>query len=79
MENLKKYNKIFREVFSVNDEDLNDDFNNFSAENWDSISQLSLVTEIENEFDVFIDTNDILDFKSYKIGKKILKKYQVEI
>ena len=79
MENLKKYNRVFMLVFSVKESELNDGFNNYSVDNWDSISQLTLVTEIENEFDILIDTNDILDFKSYEIGKSILKHYQITI
>jgi acyl carrier protein len=79
MENLKKYNKVFMEVFSVKESELNEGFNNYSVDNWDSINQLALVTEIENEFDILIDTNDILDFKSYEIGKSILKNYEITI
>ena len=43
MENVKKYNVIFMEVFSVGEEVLNDEFKQGNVENWNSIHQLNLV------------------------------------
>jgi acyl carrier protein len=50
-----------------------------SIHQWDSITHLNLVTNIEEEFDVMFETEDILEFKSYEKGKEILKKYDIEI
>lgn len=47
MENVKKYNVIFMEVFSVGEEVLNDEFKQGNVENWNSIHQLNLVSYIE--------------------------------
>ena len=79
MENIKKYNKIFTAVFNVNETDLNGDFSITSVDNWDSITQLTLVSELEDEFDIMLDTQDILEFQSYEEGKKIVKKYDIEL
>ncbi|MDJ0646041.1 MAG: acyl carrier protein [Flavobacteriaceae bacterium] len=79
MENIKKYNKIFTAVFNVNETDLNGDFSITSVDNWDSITQLTLVSELEDEFDIMLDTQDILEFQSYEEGKKIVKKYNIEL
>ena len=40
---------------------------------------MSLVAEIESAFDIMMDTDDIIDFSSFKKGIEILKKYDVEI
>ena len=72
MENVKKYNVIFMEVFSVGEEVLNDEFKQGNVENWNSIHQLNLVSYIEESFDVMLDTEDILGLTSYSKGKEIL-------
>ena len=46
---------------------------------WDSVGHMSLMVEIEDTFDIMMDTDDIIDFSSYEIGKKILSdNYEVE-
>ena len=77
MENLENYKTVFKDVFEVEDEVLNDTFSSTNVDNWDSITQLHLVTSIEDMFDVILDTEDILDFKSFEKGKIILKKYDI--
>lgn len=77
MNKLDTYNKIFISVFNTNEEDLLDDFSIDSVDKWDSITQLTLVTELEDEFDIMLDTEDILEFKSYDFGKKIMSKYDI--
>lgn len=77
MSNLTKYNTVFTEVFNVSEDRLGADFSSTAVDNWDSIIQLSLVTEIEDAFDIMLDTEDILNFKSYETGKTIVAKYGV--
>jgi hypothetical protein len=40
---------------------------------------MSLISLLENEFDIMIEMDDVIDFGSYTIGIDILKKYDVEI
>jgi len=77
MENLEKYNQAFIENFSVDVSVLNDAFGVDTVESWDSVAQLSLVSAIEDIFDIMLDAEDILGFRSYGAGKDILKKYQI--
>ena len=79
MSNLKKYKSVFISVFNAKESDFKNEFSVSSVDNWDSITQLSLITEIEDEFDIMFDTNDILEFRSYKIGKELLLKYNIKI
>ncbi|MBR6400419.1 MAG: acyl carrier protein [Firmicutes bacterium] len=78
MENLKKYNDIFCRVMNVNDSALNEKFTFKDAPQWDSVAHLSLISELEDEFDVLFDSEDILHYESYLNGIKILKRYGVE-
>ena len=79
MNNLEKYDKIFCEVFLVEKNILNTEFDYKSVEGWDSVCQLSLTTALEDEFDIMFDAEDILELTSYEKGKAILKKYEIEL
>lgn len=75
----QRYKDIFAEIFEVDEGQLGPDFNSDNVEKWDSVIQLSLVNAMEDEFDIMLDTEDILEFKSYEGGKAILAKYDVEV
>lgn len=45
-----------------------------SCENWDSMAQLNIVVELESEFDVTLEPEDIANMKSYADIIKILKR-----
>jgi len=38
---------------------------------------MGLIATLEENFDIMMDTDDIIDFSSYEKGKEILKKYDV--
>lgn len=79
MTNLERYNKIFMDVFNVNASQLNESFTFKTVPQWDSVAHLSLISELEDAFDILFDSEDILHYGSYENGKKILKKYSVDI
>ena len=39
---------------------------------------MHLISVIEKKFKIQMDINDIIDFSSFKQGKKILKKYKIK-
>lgn len=77
MTNLEKLIDIFCEVFSVEADALNENFDSSSVEGWDSVHQLSLSTIIEDTFDIMLDPDDIIMFTSYENVKEVLKKYEL--
>ena len=79
MSNLKKLNRIFCEVFSVEETALNNEFDNKSVEGWDSVRQLSLTSLVEEAFDIMLDPEDMIEFTSYDNAKNILSKYEIEL
>jgi len=79
MSNLEKYNSVFASVFNVSETVLNDDFSSTSVDNWDSITQLGLVTAMEDTFDIMLDPEDILGFKSYALGKEIVTRNGINL
>lgn len=79
MTNLERLNNIFCEVFTVDVDALNENFNNCTVEGWDSVHQLSLTSAVEDEFDIMLDAEDILECNSYNKVKAILAKYDIEL
>ena len=80
MSNLEILNSAFSDVFSVNEEKLNESFINVNVDGWDSIRHLTLVTAIEDAFDIMFDPEDIIAITSYKTAKEVLSsKYGIEL
>lgn len=44
---------------------------------WDSVGHMQLISQIESDFDIMIDTQDVIDMSSFQKAKEILKKYGV--
>lgn len=79
MENIEKYNNAFVEVFGAKAEELNDNYGKETVGEWDSVHQLSLVSELEEAFDIMFDPEDIMELTSYAAGKELLAKYEVTL
>lgn len=79
MSNSEKYDSIFKQVLNANAEQLNDTFTFRDVPQWDSVAHLTLISELEDAFDVMFDSEDILHFGSYENGKKILERMGVEV
>ena len=77
MENLEKYNNAFVEVFGSKVEELNDDYSKDTVGEWDSVHQLTLISILEEAFDIMFDPEDIMEMTSYAKGKELLAKYDV--
>lgn len=78
MTNLQKYEKVFVDTFGVSTDVLNESFTFKDVPVWDSVAHLSLISELEDTFDVLFDAEDILHYGSYLNGIEILKRYGVE-
>ena len=78
MTNLEKYNEAFISTFNVEEEALAT-LEYQGVKEWDSIGHMSLVSELEDAFDIEMETDDIVDFSSYEKGKEIMMKYGVEL
>lgn len=78
-ENLAKYNDCFVESLEIELNLVNEKLEYNSIQQWDSIGHMSLIAALEETFDITIETDDIIDFSSYKKGVEILNKYKVKI
>jgi len=77
MTNKEKYNQIFVDCFLIGENQLNDALIYNSLPAWDSVGHMKMIAALEEAFDIMMDTDDIIDFSSYKKGFSILAKYNV--
>ena len=75
---LEKYKKAFTEALSIDQSKFDDKVKYNEIPEWDSIGHMTLISELEENFSISIDTDDIVDFSSFEAGKKILSKYGVK-
>ena len=78
MTNLEKYNNAFLNALEVSLNDL-EELEYGLVKNWESLGHMSLIAEIEETFDIEINPEDITQFTNYKVGKKLLKKYNIYV
>lgn len=78
MTNKEKYNNVFVESLDVTEDQLAN-LKYQDVPSWDSVGHMSLISEIEDAFDIQFETDDIVEFNSYQKGIELLKKYDVEI
>jgi acyl carrier protein len=76
MTNIEKYTKVFTETFNVSAGDA-EKLEYQAIQEWDSVGHMGLIAELEETFEIMLDTDDIIDFSSYEKGKEILAKYNV--
>jgi len=76
MTNLNDYDQAFINIFKIDSSQL-PGLKYQSIGDWDSVGHMSLIAELEEKFEIMMDTEDIIDFSSYEKGKEILKKYDI--
>ena len=77
MTNLEKYNQVMCDSLEVTMDQL-PGLKYQDVKLWDSVGHMTLVANLEDAFDIMMETDDIIDFSSYEKGKEILAKYDVD-
>lgn len=73
MTNLEKYNEVFCKTFEITEDKLAGlKYQDIDA--WDSVGHMTLVANLEDAFDIMMETDDIIDLSSYEKGQEILAK-----
>ena len=79
MSNKKKYQDIFIKSLAMDSKKFYENIKYNEIPEWDSIGHMTLISGLEEGFTISMETDDIVDFSSFKKGMDILKKYKVEI
>lgn len=78
MTNIEMYKNAFVKGLEVG-KDKVEGLKYQGIEAWDSVGHMSLISAIEEAFDIMMDTDDIIEFSSYEKGMEILSSnYGVE-
>jgi len=69
--------KCFEQALGVPAEQVTDNLAYSSIKQWDSVAHMSLVAALETEFDIMMDTDDILAMNSVAVARQILQRYGI--
>lgn len=73
----KKYKEAFKNALSLGDDVVIEKLKYNEIPEWDSIGHMTLISELEDKFNISFETDDIVNFSSYDVGKEILNKLGV--
>ena len=65
MEN--KIKNVISSVFDVNINEISDDTNPDSLDNWDSMGHMNLIVALEEEFNILFDEDEIIEMLNFKL------------
>lgn len=78
MNNIDRLIDVFAKALEIDKDLVVDELQYNSIAEWDSVAHMSLIAELEECFDVMLDTDDIIDMSSLAKAKEILEKYDVK-
>lgn len=77
MNNKERLSQIFMDCLNIDLAIIVDELTYNSIPEWDSVAHMALVSEIEDQFDIMLDTDDILDMNSFGKAKEIIARYDI--
>ncbi|WP_342599441.1 acyl carrier protein [Psychrobacillus sp. FSL H8-0483] len=78
MRNIEKYRNAFINALDLEEDDVCENLALGVTREWDSIGHMTLISEIEEVFDVSLDSEWITEFDSYLSGMELLKRLGVD-
>jgi acyl carrier protein len=74
---LQTLREVFRTSLDLPPDADVDDLRYQDNDKWDSLAHMSLVAALEDEFEVMLDTDDVINMSSFGEAVRILGKYGV--
>lgn len=68
----------FANALNIDPSQISEDLAYNSIPEWDSTAHMVLIAELEGQFDIMLDTDDIIDMSSVAKAREILAKYDVQ-
>ena len=79
MNNTERLRDTFRKALDLPADYDVDALEYRSIEKWDSLAHMALIAEIEDTFDVMIDTDEVIDMSSFTKAAEILRAHDVDV
>jgi acyl carrier protein len=73
----EKLVKAFAEGLQIKPDQVVDALKYQEIRQWDSVGHMAMIAALEAEFDIMLDTDDIIDMSSVGKAKEILAKYEI--
>lgn len=70
----EKIKEVFVKIFPEITDDYDIDREQPEYENWDSFTHVNLISEIEDHFDIQLETDEIISISSAKTALELIKK-----
>ena len=77
MVEIERLRTVFRKSLELPGDYSVDNLAYRDIDKWDSLAHMSLVAGIEDEFDVLLDTDDVIDLSSFAKAREILERLGV--
>jgi acyl carrier protein len=77
MNNQQRLYATFASGLGIEPATVNDQLAYNSLPQWDSVAHMGLVATLEQEFDVMLDTDDIIDLSSVAKAREILERHGI--
>ncbi|WP_206484776.1 acyl carrier protein [Thalassotalea sp. G2M2-11] len=72
---IEKLKSAFVTALEISEQEVNDSLSYSEHPAWDSTAHMILIAQLEADFDVMIDIDDIIDMSSFNQAKATLLKY----
>lgn len=72
MSNLAKLKNVFSDILGVDPQSDIESLTYRGIKEWDSVAHVQLVNALEREFDIMLETDDILSMSSFTRAREIL-------
>lgn len=76
--NSVKLYGVFSAALGVDNSVVNEELKYNSIPQWDSVAHMVLIAELEKEFDLMLETDDIIDMSSVAKAKEILARHGID-
>ena len=77
--NIKKFKTILAKILLIEESKINDELSRKTIKEWDSMTHLMLVSELESAFEITMYDDDIIEIQTIADIKKVLKKLGISI
>lgn len=78
-DNAEKLRDIFSDALGIDKDLCVDSLEYNSIPQWDSIAHMTLISGIDEGFEIMLETDDVIDMSSFGKAREILRKYEVEV
>jgi len=74
----KSLAQLFAESLAIDITLIGDALSYQGIPQWDSVAHMTLIAALEDEYEIMLDTDDIIDMSSVAKARQILAKYGVD-